>query len=98
MEESGTRPLSFAVIGAGMAGTLAAIELEEAGYSDVTVYEKADRVGGTWRENTYPGIACDGRALPPERARASGHGQLRARTLPQRPLGPRHLSRGRARR
>ena len=31
----------------------------EAGYDDFTVYEKADRVGGTWRENTYPGLACD---------------------------------------
>lgn len=42
-----------------MAGILAAIKLEEAGYTDFTVYEKADRPGGTWRENTYPGIACD---------------------------------------
>lgn len=42
-----------------MAGILAAIALEAAGYRDLAVYEKADRVGGTWRENTYPGIACD---------------------------------------
>jgi cation diffusion facilitator CzcD-associated flavoprotein CzcO len=49
----------FVVIGAGMAGVLAAIKLREAGFGDVTVYEKADRLGGTWRENTYPGIACD---------------------------------------
>jgi cation diffusion facilitator CzcD-associated flavoprotein CzcO len=48
----------FAVIGAGMSGILAAIRLREAGY-DFTVFEKADKVGGTWRENTYPGIACD---------------------------------------
>lgn len=47
-----------AVIGAGMAGILAAIRLREAGI-DFTVLEKAERVGGTWRENTYPGIACD---------------------------------------
>jgi cation diffusion facilitator CzcD-associated flavoprotein CzcO len=47
------------VIGAGMSGLLAAIELEKAGYRDVVVYEKADHLGGTWRENTYPGIACD---------------------------------------
>jgi cation diffusion facilitator CzcD-associated flavoprotein CzcO len=53
------RPLRFAVIGAGMSGILAAIKLEEAGYRDVAIYEKADRLGGTWRENTYPGIACD---------------------------------------
>lgn len=49
----------MAVIGAGMSGILAAIKLAEAGYDDVVVFEKADRVGGTWRENTYPGIACD---------------------------------------
>ncbi|RIK98243.1 MAG: NAD(P)/FAD-dependent oxidoreductase [Proteobacteria bacterium] len=48
-----------AVIGAGMSGVLAAIELARAGYRDVAIYEKADRLGGTWRENTYPGIACD---------------------------------------
>lgn len=53
------RPLRFAVIGAGMAGILAAIRLREAGLSDVVIFEKADRVGGTWRENTYPGVACD---------------------------------------
>ena len=47
------------IIGAGMSGILAAIKLEEAGYRDFTLYEKADRLGGTWRENTYPGIACD---------------------------------------
>ncbi|EUA22596.1 flavin containing amine oxidoreductase family protein [Mycobacterium xenopi 4042] len=51
--------MRFVIIGAGMAGILAAIKLREAGFSDVTVYEKADRLGGTWRENTYPGIACD---------------------------------------
>ena len=53
------RPLRFAVIGAGMAGILSAIKLTEAGYTDFTVYEKADEVGGTWRENTYPGLSCD---------------------------------------
>lgn len=47
------------VLGAGMAGILAAVKLQEAGFTDVTIYEKADRLGGTWRENTYPGIACD---------------------------------------
>ena len=51
--------MRFAIIGAGMAGILSAIKLREAGLTDFAVYEKADRVGGTWRENTYPGIACD---------------------------------------
>jgi cation diffusion facilitator CzcD-associated flavoprotein CzcO len=53
------RDLRIAVVGAGMAGILAAIKLREAGLREVVVYEKADRLGGTWRENTYPGIACD---------------------------------------
>jgi cation diffusion facilitator CzcD-associated flavoprotein CzcO len=51
--------MRLAVIGAGMAGILSAIKLDEAGFTDFTVYEKADRLGGTWRENTYPGLACD---------------------------------------
>ncbi|MEC7923649.1 MAG: NAD(P)/FAD-dependent oxidoreductase, partial [Actinomycetota bacterium] len=49
---------TFAVIGAGMSGILAGIKLKKAGYP-FQIFEKADRVGGTWRENTYPGIACD---------------------------------------
>jgi cation diffusion facilitator CzcD-associated flavoprotein CzcO len=51
--------LRFAIVGAGMSGVLSAIKLREAGFDDFTIYEKADRLGGTWRENTYPGIACD---------------------------------------
>lgn len=46
-------------MGAGMAGILCAVKLKESGVSDFTIYEKADRVGGTWRENTYPGLSCD---------------------------------------
>ncbi|OWY62189.1 monooxygenase, partial [cyanobacterium TDX16] len=57
--EGEPRHLRIVVVGAGMAGILSAIELGEAGYDDLVVYEKADRLGGTWRENTYPGIACD---------------------------------------
>ena len=53
------RRLRIVVLGAGMAGILAAIRLREAGRHEVVVYEKADRVGGTWRENTYPGLNCD---------------------------------------
>jgi cation diffusion facilitator CzcD-associated flavoprotein CzcO len=47
------------VIGGGMAGILAAIRLAEAGLTNVVIYEKADRLGGTWRDNTYPGLCCD---------------------------------------
>ena len=50
--------LRYAVIGAGMAGVLAAIKLKERG-EEFAVYEKADRLGGTWRENRYPGLTCD---------------------------------------
>lgn len=53
-----TRRLRIAVIGAGMAGILAAIRLKPCGH-EVVVFEKADRIGGTWRENTYPGLTCD---------------------------------------
>jgi cation diffusion facilitator CzcD-associated flavoprotein CzcO len=51
--------LRVAVIGAGMAGILAGIKLQEAGLDDYTIYEKGDAFGGTWRENTYPGLSCD---------------------------------------
>jgi cyclohexanone monooxygenase len=47
------------VIGAGFAGIGAAIKLREAGFTDYAVLEKAGNVGGTWRDNTYPGCACD---------------------------------------
>ena len=49
----------FIVIGAGMAGVLSGIRLREAGYEDWVIYEKGNSVGGTWRENTYPGLSCD---------------------------------------
>lgn len=42
-----------------MSGICVAIALLRSGITDVTVYEKADEVGGTWRENTYPGLVCD---------------------------------------
>lgn len=53
------RQPAIAIIGAGMSGIAAVVKLRRAGYSDLTIYEKTDRVGGTWRENTYPGLSCD---------------------------------------
>jgi cation diffusion facilitator CzcD-associated flavoprotein CzcO len=53
------KPFRVVVIGAGMSGILAGIKLQEAGIDDFVIYEKADRIGGTWRENTYPGLTCD---------------------------------------
>ena len=47
------------IIGAGFTGLGAAIRLAEAGVDDVVILERTDRVGGTWRDNTYPGAACD---------------------------------------
>src|SRR5437868_12870253 len=47
------------VIGTGFAGLGMAIKLKEEGRERFLVLEKADSVGGTWRENTYPGCACD---------------------------------------
>jgi cation diffusion facilitator CzcD-associated flavoprotein CzcO len=53
------RNVRFVIIGAGMAGLLAGIRLKARGVDNFTIYEKGDTVGGTWRENTYPGISCD---------------------------------------
>jgi len=53
------RSPSVLIIGAGMTGILMTIKLREAGITDIVVLEKKERVGGTWRENTYPGVACD---------------------------------------
>src|SRR5215210_2835076 len=47
------------VIGAGFGGLAAAIKLDEAGERDFVVVERGSDVGGTWRDNTYPGAACD---------------------------------------
>ncbi|MGN6252318.1 MAG: flavin-containing monooxygenase [Marmoricola sp.] len=47
------------VVGAGFAGLGMAIKLQESGDRDFLVIDKGDEVGGTWRDNTYPGAACD---------------------------------------
>jgi cation diffusion facilitator CzcD-associated flavoprotein CzcO len=47
------------VVGTGFSGLGMAIKLKEAGIEDFVVIEKAGSVAGTWRENTYPGCACD---------------------------------------
>src|SRR4051794_29793371 len=48
-----------AVAGAGFAGIGLAAKLLESGETDIAVLERGDDVGGTWRDNTYPGCACD---------------------------------------
>lgn len=47
------------IIGAGFGGLGTAIELLRNGFDDITILEKASRVGGVWRDNTYPNAACD---------------------------------------
>ncbi|WP_040794440.1 flavin-containing monooxygenase [Nocardia higoensis] len=50
---------SVLVIGAGFGGIGVAIELRRHGFDEVTILERAGDLGGVWRENTYPGAACD---------------------------------------
>src|SRR5204862_6454938 len=60
MSTEGAKPTrSVAVVGAGFGGVGAVVMLRRAGYEDVTVFEKGERVGGVWHHNTYPGAACD---------------------------------------
>lgn len=50
---------SVAIVGGGLGGIGAATMLRRAGYEDVTVFERGERIGGVWNFNTYPGLACD---------------------------------------
>ncbi|UFS58085.1 flavin-containing monooxygenase [Subtercola endophyticus] len=47
------------IIGAGFAGIGLGMRLRRAGHDDFVILERAEAVGGTWRDNTYPGVACD---------------------------------------
>ncbi|QBR03439.1 flavin-containing monooxygenase [Paraburkholderia pallida] len=57
--EASARPLSAIVIGAGFAGIGMAIALKRAGIEDFVILERSHDVGGVWRDNSYPGAACD---------------------------------------
>ena len=59
LTDAGTKLWEVIIVGAGMAGIGAAIRLQEQGIDDFLVLEKANALGGAWRENTYPGCACD---------------------------------------
>ena len=54
-----TRYVNTLIIGSGFAGLGAAIKLAQAGITDYVVVERGSDVGGTWRDNSYPGAACD---------------------------------------
>lgn len=56
---SKARHAEIVIIGSGFAGLGAAIKLNEAGHTDFLVLERGEEVGGTWRDNSYPGAACD---------------------------------------
>ena len=47
------------IIGSGFGGLAMVIQLKQANIHDFIILEKADQVGGTWRDNQYPGAACD---------------------------------------
>ncbi|MDT5293528.1 MAG: hypothetical protein QOJ76_408, partial [Acidobacteriota bacterium] len=49
----------IAIIGSGFGGLGTAIRLRQKGIEDFRIFERADDVGGTWRDNIYPGCACD---------------------------------------
>ena len=48
-----------AILGGGFAGICMAIRLKQQGHHDLTIFEQASSLGGTWRDNTYPGCGCD---------------------------------------
>jgi cation diffusion facilitator CzcD-associated flavoprotein CzcO len=54
-----SKQLEAVIVGAGFSGLCAGIQLRKAGIEDFVILEKASGVGGTWRDNTYPGAACD---------------------------------------
>jgi cation diffusion facilitator CzcD-associated flavoprotein CzcO len=53
------RDVQIAIIGSGFGGIGTAIRLKQEGIEDFVIFERADDVGGVWRDNTYPGCACD---------------------------------------
>lgn len=54
-----TSQSDIAIIGAGFGGLGTAIRLKQTGIEDFVVFEQADEIGGTWRDNSYPGCRCD---------------------------------------
>jgi len=59
MAQDSKRPIEICIIGAGMSGMAMGIRLRKAGIESFRIFEKAKSVGGTWRENSYPGLSCD---------------------------------------
>jgi cation diffusion facilitator CzcD-associated flavoprotein CzcO len=59
MGSTGFQRPKIAILGAGVAGLCMAMQLRRAGIDNFTVFDKSDGIGGTWRNNTYPGSGCD---------------------------------------
>src|SRR3954465_6605839 len=51
--------MHVAVVGSGFAGIGMGVALQRAGVASFTIYDRGDRVGGVWRDNSYPGLTCD---------------------------------------
>ncbi|MBW2421226.1 MAG: NAD(P)/FAD-dependent oxidoreductase, partial [Deltaproteobacteria bacterium] len=58
-QDEDSEQLDVVIVGAGMSGLLMGIRLKRAGISRFRIFEKASSIGGTWRENRYPGLSCD---------------------------------------
>jgi len=54
-----TQRVRACIVGAGFSGIAAAIELRRAGVTDLVIVDRGQSIGGAWRDNTYPGCACD---------------------------------------
>ncbi len=59
LPKSDSRVVDVLIVGAGFAGLGTAIRLQQAGIRDIVILERGSEVGGTWRDNQYPGAACD---------------------------------------
>jgi cation diffusion facilitator CzcD-associated flavoprotein CzcO len=59
LNRTGVNEFRVAIVGTGFAGLGTAIRLRQQGIDDFVVLERADEVGGTWRDNSYPGCTCD---------------------------------------
>ncbi|AKF04090.1 flavin-containing monooxygenase [Sandaracinus amylolyticus] len=59
MDQQRHEELEVAIVGSGFSGIAMGVQLQRAGIERFRIFEKAHDVGGTWRENTYPGAACD---------------------------------------
>ena len=53
------KDFSILITGTGFSSICVGIQLKKIGFHNFTIVEKANEVGGTWRDNTYPGAACD---------------------------------------